>query len=205
MNKCEIVESFDILYYDSKIWQHTYWFGIPTQKLPLDLWIYQEIITGTNLDIIIETGTADGGSALFLANMCDLKGKGEVITIDIESKPRPQHNRISYLLGSSISEEIFNYVKSRCHEKKVMVILDSLHNKDYVLYEMRLYWQLVSVGSYLIVEDTNINGHPVYSDFGNGPMEAVEEFLRENKSFVVDKSKEKFYSTWNPSGYLKRI
>lgn len=34
--------------------------------------------------------------------------------------------------------------------------------------------------------------------------EAVEEFLKMNKNFVVDQSKEKFLLTWNPNGYLKK-
>jgi len=55
------------------------------------------------------------------------------------------------------------------------------------------------------VEDSNINGHPVLKVFGPGPMEAIDEFLVENANFVVDTSREKFYLTFNPKGYLKRI
>ena len=88
---------------------------------------------------------------------------------------------------------------------KVMVILDSDHHKEHVLNELRIYGKFVTKESYIIVEDTNINGHPVYPDFGPGPMEAVEEFLRENKNFVIDKTREKFYLTFNPRGYLKKI
>jgi len=35
-------------------------------------------------------------------------------------------------------------------------------------------------------------------------MEVVEAFLRENKSFVVDKTREKFFMSFNPNGYLKK-
>jgi len=59
----------------------------------------------------------------------------------------------------------------------------------------------VTKGSYLIVEDTVI-GHPVMRDFGDGPMEAVEQFLKENTDFTVDKTREKFYLSFNPNGYL---
>ncbi|MFH1943878.1 MAG: CmcI family methyltransferase [bacterium] len=205
------VDAFHKLYYDThifgKTWGNTFWLGIRARKCPLDLWVYQEIIFELKPDIIIECGTANGGGSLFLANMCDLIHHGEIITIDIEDKEgRPQHQRITYLLGSSISKEIVDQVGQRIsNEDKVMVILDSDHSKDHVLKELQLYSQFVTKDSYLIVEDSNINNHPVAPDFGPGPMEAIEEFLKENKDFIVDKNREKFYMTFNPKGYLHRI
>lgn len=206
-----IVDQFHKLYYDShifgKTWGNTFWMGIPIRKCPFDLWIYQEIIFKLKPDIIIECGTLYGGSVLFLASMCDLVDNGKVITIDIEDKEgRPKHKRIKYLLGSSTSEKIVKQVRKLISDKdKIMVILDSDHHKEHVLNELRIYSEFVTKGSYIIVEDTNINDHPVLPTFGPGPMEAVGEFLKENKEFIVDRSKEKFYLTFNPKGYLRKI
>jgi cephalosporin hydroxylase len=137
-------------------------------------------------------------------------GNGKIVTIDIdEMEGRPQHQRIEYLLGSSVSVEIVGQVRKIIHESgnntRIMVILDSDHHKEHVLKELRIYNTFVTKGSYLIVEDTNINGHPVAPQFGPGPMEATEEFLKENQDFIIDKTKEKFYLTFNPGGYLKKI
>lgn len=109
-----VVEEFNKMYYDSIVWGRgaTRWLGTPIQKCPTDLWIYQEIIFELRPDVVIETGTADGGSALFFASLFDLIGKGRIITIDVQDvKERPKHDRITYLLGSSTAKEIVEQVK----------------------------------------------------------------------------------------------
>jgi len=85
-----------------------------------------------------------------------------------------------------------------------MAILDSDHARDHVLRELELYGPLVTPGCYVIVEDTNVNGHPVSPEFGPGPREAVDEFLRRNDDFEVDRERERLLMTFNPSGYLRR-
>ena len=122
-----------------------------------------------------------------------------MLTIDIRDQPeKPEHQRITYLVGSSTSEEIFQKVKNSIQkDEKVMVSLDSDHSKDHVLKELRLYSQLVTVGNYLVVEDTQFPAP--------GPREAVEEFMKETSDFVRDESREKFLLTMNPGGFLKKV
>ena len=207
----EIVEQFHLLFYDSrmfgKTWADTTFLGTKLEKCPFDLWVYQEILYEIKPEVIIECGTYRGGSALYLASMCDLLNHGEVITIDIlERKTRPEHKRIEYILGSSTSSEVVEKVKGRIQGKSpVLVILDSDHKKEHVLNELNIYGEMVSRGSYLIVEDSNINGHPVKPEFGPGPMEAINEYMENNSSFIVDKTKEKYFLTFNPQGYLRKV
>ena len=86
---------------------NTYWMGKRVVKSPLDLWIYQEIFFKIKPDLIIETGTRHGGSALFFANMCDLLDKGKIISVDIHSDDEiPEHDRITYMTGSSVDPKI---------------------------------------------------------------------------------------------------
>jgi cephalosporin hydroxylase len=204
-----IVRRFHKLYYYARkqTWENTRWLNIQTAKCPLDLWVYQEIICQTKPDIIIETGTARGGSALFLSSICDLLNHGRIITIDVkEFDNRPQHQRIKYLSGSSVSEEIVEEVRRSIKaEDRVMVVLDSDHRAEHVLRELNIYGHLVTIGNYLIVEDTNVNNHPVLPLYGAGPMEATEQFMKGRKDFVQDRQREKFFMTFNPKGYLRRV
>ena len=185
----------------------TRWLGVSAQKCPLDLWVYQEILFDVKPDLIIETGTYGGGSTLFLASICDLLGAGQVISIDIEPREdRPSHGRITYLTGSSTAPDIVQTVTEAAENaRSVVVILDSDHSEDHVYAEMKIYSRFVNVGSYLIVEDTNVGGNPILPDHGPGPKEAAERFLTEYQNFQLDPEKEKFFMTFNPSGYLRRI
>jgi len=183
------------------------WLGVPAQKSPQDMWIYQEIINETRPDVLVEAGTADGGSAYYFATVFDAIGRGRVVTIDIEQSPkRPKHDRITYLLGSSTAPETVAKVKSMIAPgERVMVSLDSDHRKAHVAEELRIYSDLVTNGCYLVVEDTDINGHPVFPSFGPGPMEALQDFLRADKRYASDHSRERFGMTFFPDGWLRRM
>lgn len=207
----QIVDDFHKLYYSKRdklpVWKNTYFLGYQTLKYPQDLWIYQEILYENRPDIIIETGTRLGGSALYLALLCDVYQVGKIISVDIKNWGHlPNHPRITFLQGSSIDKEIISNIKSSISPAdKVMVILDSDHSKEHVLQELAIYADLVTSGQYLIVEDSNVNGHPVYSEHGPGPMEAIAAFLQNNQYFKIDKSREKFWVTASPNGFLKKV
>jgi cephalosporin hydroxylase len=206
-----ITNQFTRLYYHApvpaRVWHTTRWLGVSLLKSPLDLWNYQEIIYEQRPDTIIESGTGEGGSALFFASLFDLLGSGTVISVDIvKDNHRPRHRRIKYLLGSSTAPEVVAQVEKELRKsRRVMVVLDSGHEMHHVLKELEIYHRYVSLGGYVIVEDTCINGHPVSPQYGPGPMEAVETFLRNNDQFVSDDRDRKFFMTMNPRGYLRRV
>lgn len=210
-----IVREFHKLFHEHKGFQSRF-LGIPSIQYPTDNWVMQEIIYEVQPDFIIETGTAYGGTALFYANILDLIGKGgKVITVDIM-----QHvsigrvtefdlwkERVEFIKGDSVSAVVVREIRERVKGHRVLVTLDSLHTKEHVLQELELYAPLVSVGSYLVVQDTHFGGHPLGEpgEKGGGPWAAVEEFLKKNDDFVVDKRQERYLITQNPSGFLKRI
>jgi cephalosporin hydroxylase len=191
-----------------RTWNDTRWLGTPILKFPGDMWVYQEMLYELRPDWIIETGTYSGGSAHFMASICDLVGHGHIVTVDLEAQPNlPQHERITYVTGSSTAPEIVGRVSELTAGASTrLVILDSDHSYEHVRDELTIYSDLVTLGSYLIVEDTNLAGHPVTAgDMTRGPYEAVDEFLSVDTRFTRDRSREKFMVTFNPGGFLKRV
>ena len=168
--------------------------------------MYQEIFFDVQPEFILETGSYKGGSALYMAHLCDLLGKGEIVSIDIEQHERPRHPRITYITDSSRNAALIaDIFRNRSGRERTLVVLDSDHSEEHVSVELELLSPYVSVGSYLIVEDTNLNGHPTYESHGPGPFEAVEKFLQAHTNFEIDRARERFLMTFNPNGYLRKL
>jgi cephalosporin hydroxylase len=207
----KIVREFHQLYYrlwfEHRVDTHTLsWFGHEMMKCPLDLWIYQELLVRTRPDFVVETGTWYGASALYLAMLLDHIGHGQVVTVEVDVKANlPAHPRIRYVVGSCLDPAVIAQLREIVGRQRALVILDSHHETEHVYQELLAYSPLVQTGDYLIVEDTNINGHPVYPEYGPGPMEALDRFLSHNDEFVIDQRCERFLLTMNPKGYLRRV
>ncbi len=185
------------------------WMGVKALKNPMDAWIYQELIHEVQPDIFVEIGSAHGGSTLYFAHLFDHLGKGTVVSIDLSRENfEARHPRIVTLTGDSSSREVLDRVANLCAGKRTMVLHDGDHTKDAVLRELRTYSPFVSVGSYFIVEDGIVDLFEADEGMGfegEGPMRAVEEFLRENSNFQVDDRCERYLLTYNPMGFLKRV
>ena len=203
------------------------WMGRPIIQYPQDIVAVQEIIWDVKPDLIIETGVAHGGSAVFFASLLELNAQSggpkdaEVwcIEIDLRAHNRealvahPMYSRLKIFDGSSVDEKIASVIAEKAGKcERVMVILDSNHTHEHVLGELNLYASLVSVGSYCVVFDTvieDLDGVEFVDrpwGKGNNPKTAVVEFLKTNSDFVADYLiDEKLLISVAPGGYLKRL
>ena len=161
-----------------------------------------EIIHETRPDIIVETGTWKGGSAVFYADL-----GVEVVSVDLApASATPEYPGVTYLRGYSTSDLNLYRVTQAVQDKRVMVSLDSAHDKANVLAELEAYAPFVSEGCYLIVEDTALGTWltGTIHDDGDGPADALNEWLPDHPEFVVDEHRERFGPTMHPGGWLLR-
>lgn len=204
------VEAFHKLWYSTPTtWGMTRYRGVPTMKSPFDMQMYHEIIMATRPGLIIETGTAYGGSALHFADCQQMAGvtAGAVLSIDVEARQECSHPGVVFHAGSSTSVHAQTAARAAAADcKTVLVSLDSDHTRAHVAAELNIYAELVTPGSFLVVEDTNIGGHPVESGGDDGgPLAAVDAFLSEHAEFVREPLCERYLLTMHPGGWLRRV
>lgn len=182
--------------------------GVSTLKCPFDYVLYQMLINELKPDLIIEIGTNKGGSALYLADLLELNGKGELHTIDLpENAEDPLvrlHPRIKIF-----KEGFLEYSTAHLSAYPLILIIeDGSHQYSDVLDALRKFSPFVSKNSYFIVEDGIITELGREREFNGGPQKAIAEFLSTNKNFVIDRQWCDFFgsnATFNVNGYLKKI
>jgi cephalosporin hydroxylase len=179
--------------------------GIPTRKMPIDFWIYLEIMFKVKPDVVVEIGNQFGGSTLALAHALDNIGKGKVIAVDISHRlMSATHPRITLITGDAT--QMIDEVKALISPTDtVLVIEDSSHTYANTLSVLRNYSKLVTKDSYIIVEDSIVNHGIDYPALNPGPFEAIDDFLKETDSFVPDLFCERYGISWNVRGYLKKV
>ena len=213
MNNNTIGDAYHRWYYDTEVWKSTTFLGLPCLKSVSDMWGYQEIISRLKPDLIIEFGTFSGASALYFSIIKQsVNPNGIVLTVDTDHSNVPpmlmQSQAIKFMTCSSTSPEVADRITKLQQEfpGPIFSILDSDHSKEHVLNEMLSLRNILKPGDYMVIEDSNINGHPVYPEFGDGPMEAIlayQEMYPDD--YESDKeSEDKFGFTFAPCGFLVR-
>jgi len=202
------------------------WLGVPIIQLPEDMIRYQEVVARLRPDVIVETGIAHGGSAIFSASLCHLLGKGRVVAVDIEIRPHNQRaieahplaDVVTLIEGSSTDSSTIDAVKSQIRPgESVLVVLDSNHSYAHVGAELEIYAPLVTPGSYIVATDgvmQDLTQAPRGSaDWArDNPARAARDFAAAHPEFVLEQPAWPFNEStlssnithW-PDAWLRRI
>lgn len=184
--------------------------GLKMIKNPFDLITYEEILWEIKPTIVIEIGSSQGGFALWLKDRTQImRLNTKIVTIDLSGNANRNLNsfksdNLMCIVGDCNSSDILSKLKN-CISKNdvVLIIEDSSHTFENTFRVLENYKKIVTVGSYIIVEDgicdvLNIGPSP-------GPMKAIEKWINDNKNYMIDRTREKYIMTYNPKGFLKRI
>lgn len=161
-------------------------------KQPEDLDRYAKIIEYEQIERVIETGTWKGESARWFAARVPW-----VITIDNVDR--------SLTLPENVTKIVFDAVDAAIDRvgppgPRTLVSLDDAHDAHHVYAELEKYAPLVSIGSYIVVEDTI---HHWRKEFrGDDPLVAVRFWMAGREDFEVAPD---YGLTMNPGGWLRRV
>ncbi|NNE74979.1 MAG: hypothetical protein HKN26_15040, partial [Acidimicrobiales bacterium] len=200
----EIKTGFIETFFNTGGWRETTWLGHTVERALTDLVAYQEMLTKVRPDVIVVANQgADGGLPQALALMCESLGHGRVLVVSGPEGPENDHPRIRRIKGRPQDPDIAELVKADAGDEAALLIIG--RGRQFPLVKVfDQYQSLVGQGSYVVVEDTVVNGNPVLVDFGQGPSEAAQGMLRRNGDFMVDPHLERFGLTFNVKGFLLR-
>jgi cephalosporin hydroxylase len=186
--------------------------NLPVSQNPLDLWMIQQIVQETLPEVIVETGTGAGGSALYLAAVLHAMDRktSKILTVG-QTKPNPEaisnslwSKYVEFRQGDLTDPDLVAELTKRAAGRVTLVLLNSDRSGSRILEQLNLYAPLVSRRGYLVVQHTAPAGLPPESN--TSPAEAVRRFLDSGgaKTFEQDTSREMMIFTANSGGWLRR-
>lgn len=228
----DVAFAYDVWFEENQVFQYTSWMGVYVQQDPSDAFAIQDMLWRVKPDLIIEVGTNTGGGAIYYATiMKAYNPDGKIVTLDVVPEPRNwnvknAHRCVGCVVATKHpwwNDGMITYIQGRVTEqqtrdkvdvfvkaaKKVLVIEDASHRYPDTLDNIESIHQWVSVGSYLLVQDTKMDRfvaqlNKKYGRLKFGPMRSVDEFLGKHPNFVIDRRFEYLLFSQHHRGYLKR-
>lgn len=215
-------------YWLARVAQHTRdsYAGVPLQKFPEDLRVYEHLLWLSRADTVIEIGTAHGASALwFRDRLRALRAYGRidrdplVVTIDIDQAyagPALQaadpgfaaeiHMVEADVSDPALPERVAAILRpgGRC-----FVVEDSAHVEATTLAGLEGFARFVPPGGYFVVEDGCVDVEELRLPGGGWPrgvLPALERWLATPAAseFEVRRDLQLYGITCHPGGFLHR-
>jgi cephalosporin hydroxylase len=186
--------------------------GLRLAKNPFDLALYLRLLQNLNPRTIIEIGTLEGGSAVWLRDQCSSLGLNtQVLSLDVTVPPVQVEGVIFYRADSTRPSETFPTDDILRTPHPWLVIEDSSHTYDGVKSVLSYFDSLLRSNDYLVVEDGAVADlrDEDYRRYNDGPNRAVAEFIAgAGDRYRIDTESCDFYGynmTYCPNGWLVRL
>ncbi|GFE77059.1 CmcI family methyltransferase [Novosphingobium sp. TCA1] len=186
--------------------------GLRLAKNPFDLALYTSLLDSLRPATIIEVGTSEGGSAVWLADQCRALGLDttQILTIDLSPPDLDLPNITCFSGNADAPEATFPGSAIATAPHPWLVIEDSAHTFEATLKVLDFFDPQLVSGDMIVVEDgvvADIEG-PHYRAFEDGPNRAVAEFLKHTGDrYRIDEDLCDFYGhnlTYAPNAWLLR-
>lgn len=185
--------------------------GVPMIKNPFDFALYPLLLWNLKPRTIIEIGSKDGGSALWLGDMLNNFGiDGHIYSIDIVKVTSVEHPRVTYIEGNGRAlQEIFTPDFLNSLPRPLLVIEDADHVYETSHHVLEYFHRYLRAGEYIVIEDGIISDLTQDPGYNSGPHRALKEFLAMHPDeYEIDDSFCDFFGynlTWCTNGFLKKI
>jgi cephalosporin hydroxylase len=170
-----------------------HWRGVPLFKTVFDAALYPMLLQELRPQTIFETGTANGGSALWLGDLMQtFQIDGHIYTIDLR-RPDCTHDRVTFLEGDcGRIAEVLPPALLETAPHPWLFIEDAHAHVEVVLEHMHRF---AMKGDYFVIEDTDLGRTLVRHTssmgdrftFENDKLKGVEGFARRHRDeYQVD-------------------
>lgn len=152
-----------------------HWRGVPLFKTIFDVCIYQMMLWDIKPGTIFETGTANGGSAVWLADLAKSFGLDcHIYTVDLH-KPNLHHEGVSFIEGDCMRIDECFPPDLLASAPRPWILLEDAHVN--VANVLRYFDQSMTLGDYMIVEDTD----------SVSKEDEINDFIKDRRdTFLVD-------------------
>jgi cephalosporin hydroxylase len=184
--------------------------GVPTLKNPFDWALYPMLLWETRPRTIVEIGSNQGGSALWMADtMRSFSIPCHIHSVDINPVSGLQIPDVTFHGGDARNlEQTFPAEFMQRLARPLLVIEDSDHQMQTTLAVLRFFDRWLASGEYIVIEDGIVAAMGEAAIYGGGPHAAIVQFLNERPGeYELDTRYCDWFGlnvTWNINGFLRR-
>jgi cephalosporin hydroxylase len=169
-------------FWRERLERHTqdFYRGVALAKMPEDLRTYGHLIDEVNPEVIVEIGSYQGGSALWFADQLSIRGHRQTpLVVSVDKNPVAlRDSRIEFITADVRDPDAQARVWQLVADRRALVSEDSNHNYVSTSAALRAYADLVSVGSWFVVEDGVVDHEGLrLPRYPHGVKQAIDEFL----------------------------